>query len=217
MDYPSDIIPSPDKKELACDLSDCIIFRFYVSNPELDFLNKGDMYINQKYISDPSSNISDLSTNLYGVFTIEDGKIQIFGDKKSYYYEYCKVNDEIEIPVYNVDFQLVNNRSFWYMKISKINNEEAQYNNPNPQAKSFKAKCIIVHTPMRWNYWHFSLRWFIHQDDKEPFWLHELASNQQRKYVKKLSTESRSILAKNIETEIPMNFKILQEEDFKII
>tara|TARA_R110002096_G_scaffold83518_2_gene193597 strand:+ start:4783 stop:5445 length:663 start_codon:yes stop_codon:yes gene_type:complete len=214
--YPEEILPSSDKKNILCDISNCLLFRHYIHNPLFIEFDEGDGYINQRYIADPTSRLSDLSTSLFGVFDLNAGKIGIVGEKKDYFNQYCKANEQVDFPQYKKDFVLNNNRSFWFVKVGNLHNDKTKYSSLNKNSKSFEASCRIVHSPMRWNYWHFSIRWYIQEDDGNSFWLDKLSNNKQAKYIKKISSLSRSILAKNIQREKHNKFDIIDEQDYLI-
>lgn len=151
-------------------------------------------YIKDKYICEQSTHMQDLSTSLLGIFDHRFIKTNLTKSGKEQYNEYCNANDNINRPsrshyIYNNDL------GFWIVKIGEIHNEKAAYPESNPQ---FEAICKVEHTPMKWNYWHFSIRWITN----EGYWHELLDSRQNKKLGKKLSHETRSMIAKNAKTDL---------------
>jgi len=216
IDFPTEILPSKNRKGISCELSACVIFRHYEKSSEMDKITSSDQYINQKYIASQSSNLSDLSTYLRGVFNEAHGKIEIFGGEKEYFNFYCSPNEKVKTPKFEKDFRFNSNRSFWYVKIGDIDNQEIIYPSQNRNSKSFKAYSRVIHSPKRWNFWHFSIRWWIIPDQEIGFWLNDLDASKQRKYIKKIVSSSRSILAKNIKKNPIPRYKILEPRDYQL-
>ena len=212
--YPTEILPSLNKTHIACDLSDCLLIRHYELDEKIELISKIDHFIDQKYISNPSSRIVDLSTNLLGVFKEEHCRIEIIGNKREYFNKECNPYEEVHHPKYKKDFIIKNNKKYWYIKIGNIQDKPLEYINSNPKAIKFKALCKVIHTPMRWNFWHFSVRWHVTNDGTNYFYLNEKDQNIQKKYSKKISHNSRDIIARNILLEKSEDYKIIEEQYF---
>ena len=67
---------------------------------------------------------------------------------------YCNPDDRVEIPLFEIEFTNDANRLFWCAKINQLNNVAFPYTRGKEP-----FTCGVEHTPMKWNYWHFSLRW----------------------------------------------------------
>ncbi|GAB3414536.1 hypothetical protein [Niabella aquatica] len=58
-----------------------------------------------------------------------------------------------------------------------------------------------MHTPTKWNFWHFSIRWHI--TDKNAF-LNDIDDlKEQKKIIKRLKSEARALIAKFASIEKP--------------
>jgi hypothetical protein len=193
MIYPAQILPNSNYKCIECDLSKHYLIRFTESNERVDLFDESLNQVKQTQICHPSENMRDLSTSLLGVFETSFIKINLTEAGKKKYNEYCDPDIVVETPVFNTDFIVKENRGFWVVLIGDINKIIADYTVGDIDTK-FKATCIIEHTPMKWNYWHFSIRWNI---EKKGFWHKlELNESQRKKLGKRLGHEARATIAK---------------------
>ena len=131
--------------------------------------------------------MDDLSTSLLGHFTIEHTKIEILDRVMDYFSQYCKADETVNVPIENVNYRINNNLSFFTIKADIIHNKPLVFQRNNANATAIGH---IEHTPARWNYWHFSVRWkdvendtYIHlQNDTN--WKHKLCSHARANFCK---------------------------------
>lgn len=212
-EYPLHILPSEDKKIINSNVDDCVIFRHFQEIPNFPVIDPNTNYINQRYLIHPSSNIIDLSTNLFGLFTHKEGEIKIIGDNLKYFNQYCKPNIKAKIPVHKKDY-IHEERQFWHVLIGDIQKIIVDYPSPNKNSTAFTAKCCVLHTPMKWNYWHYSVRWRIFQEEQE-FYLDQIDEKKQRRYIKKIASETRSVLIKNISLKLEnLKYRTIEKNEF---
>ena len=199
MDYPLTLLPQLNYKIIDCDLSDyCLIRHSHLPQENLlDSLGK----LKEVVIASGAEKVlPDYSTSLFGVFNLENVKIRV---TNSDYQEYCEPNIEVIPPVFGTDFENVEDRGYWSIMISSINNQEINY-----EDDSLKAICKVVHTPMKWNFWHFSIHWFIL--DINDYW-HKNLNYQTTKIRRKLATEARGLL-KQFGRPIILSSKVINPE-----
>jgi len=214
MKYPVHILPGENKKIINSDISNLLLCRHFNLIEGLEITNKVSGYIETKYLALPREQLADLSTNLLGVFTIDDCKIRIIGDRKNYYNNYCLPNEQVDIPIYQTDFETDKNCLNWFVKIGDLIEQPVEYS--NSPVNNFKASCKIIHTPTRWNYWHYSVTWLITLEGQEEAVLFsDLEEGQKKKLGRKLATESLSIFQKFSTIKIPDNPIIIEEKDYK--
>jgi len=77
-----------------------------------------------------------------------------------------------------------------------LNNKHFDYTRNNDP---FTATCLVRHTPMRWNYWHFSLHW---QTDQGL--LEELEENLRKKIAKRIGHSVRVELSRLAKLTSPL-------------
>lgn len=208
MNYPINILPNYAYRLIDCDISHLTLIRYFKVIDNDDYIEKDTGKIKQIYIANPTQQISDCSTNLLSVFQIEDIYISLTTIGNSVYNQYCNPDEEVETPLFEHHFILDKHRKYFYINISNINNQLIPYELEN---ETFYCKCFIVHTPMKWNFWHFSIRWKTH-DDK---WLHDFDNNKFKKgWVKRLSNLAKSFIANFAKIEIP-EFCIIDENNYK--
>lgn len=198
MNYPSEILPKSTYKLITCDLSNHYLIRYTNSKKREDIFNEELNQIKQTEICSPSEGMNDLSTSLLGVFEPSFLQIDLTTFGKEKYNYYCEPDIEVDVPIFNEDFAIKDSRGFWVVLIGDINETTADYTKGDIDTK-FKATCVIQHTPMKWNYWHFSIRW---KTAEQGFW-HELKDSQRKKLAKRLGHEARSNIAKFAKIEEP--------------
>jgi len=168
--------------------------------PDKNIIDPDVGLIYEKAICSPSeSNMPDLSTSLLGVFQIEHIQISLTHIGIDVFSHYCEPDIVVEpIPIYEQDFLLDPERGCWLVQILKIHDEEADY---KYNEDKLKAVCKVIHSPMAWNFWHFSVRWFLEKDN--CYW-HELEeSDRKKKWSQRLAHETRSLVRKFATIELP--------------
>jgi hypothetical protein len=156
MNYPVEILPDPSYKLVDCDLTDYFLIRHFDLIDGEKILNSDTNLIQKKYICSQSDHIHDLSTSLLGVFKVVNIHLAFTPKGGEKFYPYCAPDAVVDIPIFQTEFYFEDNRGFWCVPIAKLHNREFIY---NVGAEQLVATCQVMHTPAKWNYWHFSLRW----------------------------------------------------------
>jgi len=186
MDYPGVILPNNNYKIIECDLSNCNLIRHTIDKNIWD--DDLEMILD-KAICHPKSNMNDLSTSLLGVFIIDYVFLKLTDIGHEVFSQYCPPDCFVDTPIFNEHFVIDDSRGYWFINIFNIKDIKAEYNHNNDK---LTATCKICHTPMKWNYWHFSIRWFL--DDKNCFW-NDLGENEKKKgWSERLAHETRSLI-----------------------
>ncbi len=203
--FPIEILPQPSYKIIEEVLLENQLIRTTKSKEIIDEVTG---FIKDKAVCDPSLNMFDLSTSLFGVFKVEHSHIVLIN--KEYYNHYCDPNIEVETPIINQDYILDKEKGFFFLNIKDIEGQVVKY---EFEGKPFEAVCRVFHTPMKWNYWHFSIRWFLLKESK--YW-HELEDNDRKKNwsKNKLSHSSRNLMKLNAFISTPITF-IFSEKFYK--
>jgi hypothetical protein len=64
----------------------------------------------------------------------------------------------------------------------------------------FTAVCFVAHTPMKWNYWHFSLQW---NTDLGP--LENFGEKKRKNVAKRIGQSVRVLISHFAMIEIPVH------------
>lgn len=195
MNYPIEILPNENYKLIDCDLSNYHLIRYTNSSVKSDYYNEETKIISSKAISDPSTNMYDLSCSLYDVFTIKHIHIQILNKE---YFQYCSPKTIVPVPEFETDFTFNGFRGRWFVLISEIDGQVATYNRENT---TLNAKCVVLHTPMRWNYWHYSITWYIEEVGK--YWKDLEPHERNPKWNQRLGHETRTLLQRLATWDLP--------------
>ena len=156
MNYPARLLPQSNYKKIewSDNLHPLFLLRHTPTQDLLDDTNK----LKEEYIAKQTDHLRDLSTNLLGEFSIEDNRIEIINTEKDFFCEWHEGDDASE-PVYNEDFVINESRGCFYWNIGDIillKFFHADHINNCEYLLNFK----ILHTPVKCNFWHFSIRVF---------------------------------------------------------
>jgi len=183
MVYPDRLLPRPNYR-LISDVEALDSFFLQRSTPDPDILDPDTNTIKPGYISFQTGHLHDLSTNLIGVFIPEDRFWRIIGENKEYFTrEPWPVGEVVKAPSYPNDFEYVTTLGAIYFPLNRLNGLCISYNKGDQDY--FTAICKVLHTPVRSNFWHFSLRWFNEEGD---------VLYQKGSWKKKMLTSARAAL-----------------------
>lgn len=191
MNYPIEILPNKRYKKITQNISKFCLVRYIDGKFESNELKDpvtGNVKV--EYIANPRDQISDLSTSLLSVFRIEHNYISLTDYGKKEYNHECMPNEHVITPIHEKHFTIDKNKSFWFVTIGDLFEKEITVE--LDRKTSYIVKCIIVHTPMKWNFWHFSIRWIA--TDR---------NNNQVKLTRAVYTNARIMLSKHSSTDEP--------------
>jgi hypothetical protein len=158
MNYPREILPNPFHKLIGCNVNTNTLIRYTNTANLQELIEPSTGKIKVEHIISPKENMADLSTSLFCIFKLEYLKIHLTREGLTKYSHYCLPNIKVVKPKRNVHYNINNNRSHWWITIGLIHNQTVDF---IQNGNRFTAQCHVVHTPMKWNYWHFSIRWHI--------------------------------------------------------
>lgn len=201
MPYPTKLQPRRCYKIVKSNLTDYFLIRHTNTCDLSKLVNAQTGNVELSQFCHPTEQMNDFSTSLLGVFKVEHTKIKLLGSRKDYFNDYCKPDDKVDIPQDELDYTYEQNRHFFILPINKINGMSV----PGKRAeKEFIAICRLVHTPARWNYWHFSIQWEVNGElitnEKNNEWKRRLLS-----IAKAMVSQFASIEAPIVK-KIPPNF-----------
>lgn len=158
--YPERLIPKSNyiiipQNELMAQTGLCLIR--HVESKDAVFL-PGTKTINPANIEIVSGHLSDLSTNLLGIFDKTDIQFVIDKEtgKKLKYYELWNGTDNCELPLqehYSID----DGRGCFYILVDKLKTSSIPSINLNDKTTE-NFHFLILHTPTNCNYWHISIK-----------------------------------------------------------
>jgi len=202
MKYPVEILPKPGYRIIDCDLNEHYLIRFTDTNDINEIWDNETNTVNPKHICSPREQINDLSTSLLGVYKVAHIFLQFTPSGEEKYVIYCAPDEDVETPIYGGDFVTNDNRHYWSAPMSKLLNREFKYERDN---LPLTAICMVKHTPMKWNFWHFSLRWKLHTGE----FLEDIDNEKTRKKIaKKIGQAVRVTIAQ---------FAIIQEPEHSLL
>jgi hypothetical protein len=156
MSYPVEILPTLNHKWIECSISDHFLIRYFEWEEGEEMYIPGTQNINVHYICSPEQRIDDLSMSLLDIYNERHISLTLTEHGKEVYNHYCGPDEDVPVPVLDRDFTNHAVRGFWCAPVNRLADIPFAYTiGEDP----FTATCRVVHTPMRWNYWHHSLRW----------------------------------------------------------
>ncbi len=203
MDYPLEILPNPTYKIIDCDLRNYYLLRFTNTSDLEEIWDKETNTIKLEHIYSPSIRVSDLSMNLLGIFKTSYIFLAFTDEGAAKYMNECLPDEQIEPPIFQTDYFQNTNRHYWCIQIHHLANERFEYKIGND---TFVVTCLIVHTPMQWNFWHISLRWRL-----DAGLLEDLGENQKKKIAKRMEHTVKSRIVQFARIEEPAH-EILPQE-----
>lgn len=182
MDYPEHLIPRPDYR-IMVDVSHLDGYCLQRSTPGTDIIDPDTSKIKAKYVAFQRDHLRDLSTNLISVFQPEDRYWGVTGERKAYYVELWQEGETVAQPTPEESTR-DEQKGAIYFSIQELLAMEVPYEKGDEEGVRL-VQCKVLHTPVRSNFWHFSIRWF--NEDGEIM-------NQKGKWSKRMLTTARSML-----------------------
>ena len=200
MEYPTRLLPQSNYKyiEFQDKHTNCFLLR------HTDTQNIQDEF--GKLLSDclaaQTDHLKDYSTNLLSYFAIDDVKIRVLKSSNFDYFTQLWNNDSLnQIPQHNVDFDIVENRSQFFLRIGSIHG--ISFDNFDDTLSS-KSICKVIHTPINANFWHCSIRWFLDEKDSS-----EMSKSERRRIL----SVAKTFLIEKAYFDLP-SYDIIGNEDF---
>ncbi|MBC7388708.1 MAG: hypothetical protein H7329_05830 [Opitutaceae bacterium] len=207
MIYPNELLPRPAWKYIDCDISNYYLIRRTNSTDQSTYWDKETESLKTDAVCSPREQIQDLSCNLLGIYQYQHILLQITEAGRGKDFEnYCDPHFNATAPVYEEDFLLNQNRGFWMIAIAKIQNMEVTYTRNNNLDDIFTAVGYVKHTPTKSNFWHFSLRWRVGDNEVE-----DLESKEKAKVSRAISNTARVTVAHFAQKEKPPLINIPDE------
>lgn len=200
MKYPQQLLPQKKYKIINCDISNSILIRHVdIKENDNELIDAETGNVKLQYIADPTRHIADYSTSLFGIFSETHLAIRLTKEGKLKYNDYCAPETMISPLIYNQDYELVNNRKYITLNIGNIKDKKINYLSNN---KTSTGTCVVTHTPMKWNYWHFSVRWINENSEYLNEQPETLFGKPKTGWVRLLSSAARAMIAENAKAYI---------------
>lgn len=154
MEYPTILLPQPSFKRIEAYLEMGWICRTTTLFPtDLSDLIPEQVFY-QKW-----EELYDYSTNLLGHFELDHNFISLCGEDKKYFQTYWDFAEEVRKPTLENDFVIEQSKQIFFLPIGLIHQKiRIPFKRP-PKNNPDELIAIVVHTPTRSNFWHFSIQW----------------------------------------------------------
>jgi hypothetical protein len=157
--------------------------------------------IKDKYICSPSEHAIDYSCSLLGIYSGAHICLHFTEQGKHAYMHYCPPDEEVNVPVRDVDFTENEDRNFFCIPISRLDGIPFPFKQSDG---TVTITCRVTHTPMRWNFWHFSLHW---QSGEQIF--RSIQSKQDKRIAQKIGHAFRNEMSMLVKLGLPDNYNLI--------
>lgn len=203
MPYPIEILPQTGYRLIVCNLLPFHLTR-YTNNKDI-FDEAG--FISLTSIVSPKEGIMDLSLSLLGIFEYNHNLITLTTDGKIDYNHMCAPDLTVNVPEETRHYIINHDRSWWSLSIQQIMEQNYTCDYKGTEIIFIP---VINHTPMMWNYWHFSLTWDISNFDIESI----ESATQKKKFKEAMASSARSAIQQYAKSG-EISFTIIDEKDYK--
>ncbi|MDR1883358.1 MAG: hypothetical protein LBR26_11350 [Prevotella sp.] len=191
MNYPNHLLPCPDNKKIVWS-EDLLPLYLIRHTPGKDIYLKDTDQIDPAIINNiPAKQFGDLSTNLLGESKIEDIYINVTNE------DFSKPWDEgesVNIPLFNNDFCMKKERGYFFWKIQEIASCSIETEMAKDDQK-FNLSLKLSHTPLKCNFWHFSIIAFVNDTDVDSL---KISDNQKKKLWRTVRVKLSNIIVGKI-------------------
>ncbi len=206
MEYPLEILPKLGYKLIDCDLSNHFLIRFTNTNDLSEIWDTTVNRIKDQHICPQGDHIYDLSMSLLGIYTPRNIFIELTQAGSKKFGCYCAPDEVVGPPIFQTEFNINGNRHYWWISVARLHNVKFSYTR---SGEPREATCYVRHTPMRWNYWHFSLRWNTDLGELE-----NIEEKLRKKVAKRIGYAARVIISQSASIN-PPTFHVLAEACYK--
>jgi len=188
--FPTILLPQPNYKYIDCSLGEFFLVRYFDLAEHTPIHDENDD-ITSDYICSPRGNIQDLSTSLLSHFIYDDTKIKLTAEGNAMFGEYCLPSYKGERLYSPEHFDIKEDRKFWVIPAGLFDGIKVTI---TLGTTDVEAVSYIQHTPMKWNFWHFSLRWIVETRGDLLIWT-DVDDREAKKIRDKIGSKARSKLA----------------------
>ncbi len=205
MDYPFHLLPQRNYKIIPYEAW-MNAYHLLHHTRDKDLLDPETNLLKLDYIVINTDHLKDFSTNLLGIFTPKDCYWSIKKQRSDEYFgKSWEEGEEVASPLFD-DFEYHDERGLFYLKIENFARKEVRSRSED----EITVICDVLHTPVRFNFWHFSLRWRNETGEH----IHELKANRIRNFFKSVI---RKFIQDNAVLETPDFYNIPPDKYQKIV
>ncbi|MCF0071808.1 hypothetical protein LZD49_15120 [Dyadobacter sp. CY261] len=177
--------------------------RYLVRHTDATDISDGEGLLRPEVVSTDESynHLRDFSTNLLGVFEVEDIHVTIRNNEE--YFALWDIGSEPLIPV-DEHCEIVEQRACIFLPIADCHLVSFKaINQIEGEAEIF---CKVLHTPTRSNFWHCSLRWYYNEEGSESW-------NKGR--MRRMKANMRSFICERAEITEPI-YQSIDESAYNV-
>ena len=192
MEYPLELLPKSKYCVITSGFNNCQLIRFTSTNNRDLLIDPRTNQLKAEHVCTiESMQLVDLSSNLLGIFTVEHIQLAWIPDSGALFQQHWSEGVEFtDKPQLDVHFNLRPERGFFILPVSSLlSNPPIEFENSDNQ--TMIAECLVKHTPILGNFWHFSIQWNIIPIGN---WNSLTTEDLKKKFKRNLGTKARSLI-----------------------
>jgi len=161
MIYPNRLLPQPNYKIITWHpaLRKHFLIHFTTTKDLVDPITSK---LKQSLVVYRTDHLRDYSNNLLGVFIVDDIYWSVQeSNNKQYLLGEWNVGEGVIPPQVPTEYRKDGSRGYFFLRIDDCHEVVVPYQD----ATAITPVCVLLHTPINSNFWHFSLRWFCDGQD----------------------------------------------------
>lgn len=199
MKYPAHLLPLKNYKIIDFDKAN-LGFRYLVRHTENTDIQDVDGHLKGELVAIQSDHLKDYSTNLFGTFQLADLQWQ-FGRDTS-----CTAlwtpGDEAHNPTEQEVTLIAQQRGCFFLSIASFH--QTSFATKVEQEGEQHVTCKVVHTPVKSNFWHCSLRWFCSDQDSAQW--NKGRMNRMKAYIRSFISQKAELTEPVYQAIDPVNY-----------
>ena len=162
MEYPSHLLAQKNYKLIDFDKAN-LGFRYLVRHTDVTDIIGVDGHLKGELVAIQSDHLRDYSTNLLGIFQLSDLQWQFKNGAPCA--SLWNQGDDAHSPNDQEVTLITAQRGYFFLNISTFH--QIMFSTNVELDGEQLISCRVVHTPVKSNFWHCSLRWFCNEQDSK--------------------------------------------------
>lgn len=199
MEYPAHLLPQKNYKIINFDKAD-LGLRYLVRHIENTDIQDSDGRLRAELVAIQSDHLKDYSTNLFGTFKLTDLQWQFGRDTP------CTLlwnpGDEAYNPNEQEVILITQQRGCFFLSISTFH--QASFATKVEREGEQQVTCKVIHTPIKSNFWHCSLRWFCNEQGSDEW--NKGRMNRMKAYIRSFISQKAELTEPVYQAIDPLNY-----------
>ena len=186
MEYPAHLLPLKNYKIIDFDKAN-LGFGYLVRHTDDTDIRDAYGHLKGELIAIQSDHLRDYSTNLLGIFQLSDLQWQFKRETPCTLLWYP--GDEAHRPTEQEVTLITQKRGCFFLNIATFN--QARFSTKVEQEGEQQIACKIIHSPVKSNFWHCSLRWLCNDQGSHEW--NKGKMNRMKAYIRSFISQKAEL------------------------